>query len=150
MVWFSDYKIDFWRLHLVKCVLFELSKLVLKSQICLQSISQFGKVFFWLKYFTWNQQCWIFNTMIFPNTGCSVWKKSKRNGCRSETVHILPCVSKAKMRLRGSTFFQLSKIWLHISAVCLQFFKINFLLLDTFWIHYIIYTVLEIHPVEIA
>ena len=32
-------------------------------------------------------------------------------------------VGKAKMRLRGGSFFKFSKICLHFSAVCLQFFK---------------------------
>ena len=60
---------------------------------------------------------------VVNNTG---WPKSKfliLNGCNSETKHFWPCFVKAKMRLRGGSFFQFSKICLHFSAVCLQFFK---------------------------
>ena len=48
---------------------------------------------------------------------------SKVNGCRAETVHFWTYVDKAKMCLRGGRFFQFTKICLHFSAVCLQFFK---------------------------
>ena len=45
-------------------------------------------------------------------------------GYNSETKLFWPHVGKAKMRLKcGSFFFQFSKICLHFSAVCLQFFK---------------------------
>ena len=57
------------------------------------------------------------------NTG---WPKSKlliSNGCTSKIMHFWPYVVKAKMCLRGSSFFQFSEICLHFSAVCLQFFK---------------------------
>ena len=37
------------------------------------------------------------------DTGCSNWKLSKVNGCKTETVHIWLYVGKAKMRLRGSS-----------------------------------------------
>ena len=59
----------------------------------------------------------------FQLTGCSVWKMDISNGCSTETVHIWPHVGKAKMCLRGGSFFRFSKICLHFSAVCLQFFK---------------------------
>ena len=38
-------------------------------------------------------------------------------------MHIWPHFGKAKMGLGGGSFFQFSKICLHFSAVCLQFFK---------------------------
>jgi len=38
-------------------------------------------------------------------------------------MHIWPHIGKAKMGLGGGSFFQFSKICLHFSAVCLQFFK---------------------------
>ena len=39
-----------------------------------------------------------------PSTGCSIWKKSERIGCSTETVHIWPHVGKAEMRLSGRSF----------------------------------------------
>ena len=63
--------------------------------------------------------------LVTPNgnaTGCSTHYLPKRNICNSETAHIWPHVGKAKMCLSDGRFFQFSKICLHFSAVCLQFF----------------------------
>ena len=62
---------------------------------------------------------------IFQNTRCFDYILSKVNGCSTETVHFRTYVGKAKMHLRGGSFFQFSKICLHFSAVCLQFFQKN-------------------------
>ena len=55
--------------------------------------------------------------------GCFIWQVEILNGCSSVMVNIWHNVGKAKMCLRGGRFFQFSKICLHFSAVCLQFFK---------------------------
>ena len=72
----------------------------------------------------YGQRLWrkILNFHIV-RTGCFIWKVEISNGCSSVMVHIWPNVGKAKMCLRGGRFFQFSKICLHFSAVCLQFFK---------------------------
>ena len=44
-------------------------------------------------------------------------KKSERNSCSTETVHILPHVGKAKMRLRVGSLFSFSKNCLCFSAI---------------------------------
>ena len=54
---------------------------------------------------------------IFLSTGCSIWKLSIVNGCKTETVHFRPFVGEAKMCLRGGRFR------LQFSAVCLHFSK---------------------------
>ena len=41
--------------------------------------------------------------------GWSVWKKSDRNGCSIETVHIWPHVGKAKTSFQGGSFFHFQK-----------------------------------------
>ena len=69
---------------------------------------------------------------------CTGWPKSKFTFsiCSiSETKHFWPHVGKAKMCLRGGGFFQFSKICLHFSAVCLQFFKKNCHISNTFWLY---------------
>ena len=58
------------------------------------------------------------------DTGCSNWTLSKVNGCGTKTVHIWPYVDKAKMCLRGSSFFQFFKTFA-FSVVCLHFFQWN-------------------------
>ena len=57
-------------------------------------------------------------------TLCSNWTLSKVNGCGTKTVHIWPYVDKAKMCLRGSSFFQFFKTFA-FSVVCLHFFQWN-------------------------
>ena len=75
------------------------------------------------------------NVFLFPQkpkiygTG---WPKSKSvisNGCTSKTVLFWPYVGKAKMCFRCGSFFQFSKICLHFSALCLQFFKKDYRIL---------------------
>ena len=83
---------------------------------------------------------WIWGTAYlwmrkFDHKGCmmNLSKVCKRIGCITEMVHILlPHVGKAKMCLRGRVFFLISKIYLHFSAVCLQFFKINYRISNAF------------------
>ena len=72
------------------------------------------------KLITRNIFIWRENSRFSAHTG---WPKSKfliSNGYNSETKHFRPHVGKAKMRLRGGSFFRFSK---KFSAVCLQFFK---------------------------
>ena len=70
------------------------------------------------------------------STGCFIWKITKVKGCSLETVHIWPYVGKAKMRLRDSRLFQLSKICVHLFSCLFTFFlQINYRLSNTFWLY---------------
>ena len=70
---------------------------------------------------------WVWLTDF--STGCSVWKKSERNGWRTETVNILSYVAKAKMQLRVDSLF------LEIVNKFLSF-KIIYHLSSTFWLYW--------------
>ena len=62
---------------------------------------------------------WFF-MQKFSSTGCSDWKSSKVNICRTETVNYWPFVAKAKMRSRSWKFFNFQLFAIFSS---LQFFK---------------------------
>ena len=69
--------------------------------------------------------------------GRNVWGRNVlgRNDFWGEMSYNRPHIGKAKMSLGGGSFFQFSKICLHFSAVCLQFFKKNYCLSNAFWIY---------------
>ena len=61
-----------------------------------------------------------------------VWKLSKVNDCRTETVHFWPYVGKAKMHLRDSRFFSIFKN-LFIIFSCLFLMLQKFYCLSNTW-----------------
>ena len=63
--------------------------------------------------------------IVSTNTGCSDWKLSKVNGCKTEMVHSSPYIGKAKMCLISGRHFQFSKFCSQFTAVYLQFFIPN-------------------------
>ena len=48
-----------------------------------------------------------------------IWKKPEKKWCSTETMKILPHVGKAKLRLRGVSFFNFKTLF-NFPAVCLQ------------------------------
>ena len=67
---------------------------------CLQKWIFFVRI---LMFFVKN---WYIILLLLENTGCFVWNFVISNGCNSKTVHIWPYVGKAKMCLRGGSFYQ--------------------------------------------